>query len=216
MKEDYPIVKPENKVPDSASTSDVLSDVLDAHALLPTLDHSPVHRVFSLVRLSLTDHDSKRQGDAIQSANDRIRYYLDKVHGTTCECRPNTSTHLINGLSSNADFSVTTNQTVWEVREALGKVAPLQSTVFIIASPDGFTTNVPGFMEFFRRFQALNIRFVVIGKTYVDFELSKVLSVMHRKGNGMIGDFGPCGEFVDNIIKVGINKLLYVSQTHNS
>jgi hypothetical protein len=58
-------------------------------------------------------------------------------------------------------------------------VTPPQNAVFIIASPDGFTTNVPGFIEFFRRFQALKIGFIDIGKTYVDFKLPKELPVMH-------------------------------------
>lgn len=66
-------------------------------------------------------------------------------------------------------------------------------------------------MEFFLRFQALKIRFLVIGKTYDDFELSEVLSVMRRRGNGEVGDFGPCCALVDNIIKVGVSKLLYGS-----
>lgn len=63
-------------------------------------------------------------------------------------------------------------------------------------------------MEFFRRFQAFNVRFIVLGKTFEDFDLSEVLSAMRRKGNGEVEGFGPCGELVDDIIKAGVNKLL--------
>lgn len=83
--------------------------------------------------------------------------------------------------------------------------------LYIIASVDGFTTNIPGFLAFFRPFESLGLRIIVSSKdSCEEFALNDIINVMQRKANSepdMIAQ-SRSNSFVNQLVMAGLNKSL--------
>lgn len=138
---------------------------------------------------------------------------MEEKHGHGCKCAPQVIFQLINGVQSNADIARTPNPTLREIRQSLDCLAESAnsgSIVLIIAAPDGLTANLGGFVSFFDGLDSLDISFAVVNNSGIaEYTLNALIPVIDLKGAGHTDLSGPEAEFVDTIVKAGLNKLTY-------
>jgi hypothetical protein len=176
--------------------------------------HKRLTHVLSIVRWSCTDRSDSRRENAHRSAAGRITYYINEIHRKCGTCTPETSIHIINGLSSNADLSVSFDTTVRDIKRVLhnARTDPATGIVAsIIASTDGITTNIPAFITFFEPYEELHFRFIIRAESsYQEYPLTEILTLMRSKISGEVHTMLSANEFVNRLFKVGLNKIQYV------
>jgi len=170
--------------------------------------HTPVKTIISICRFSMHDNGVKRMKSTIHATNLRAQIYLKTLYGGCC--KPEVSVHLLNGISSHADFSTLMFPDLIEFKKKLESIKEKMATTLVLNGIDGFTTNLESWYRVFKNYKELQL---VVFPTADDFEvhaMRDVIRILLEMSCG-IHHKSCTHEFIVRLVQCSLNKLMYIN-----